>query len=113
MCSHVGEELPNICPIAGASEWIEEVDGLLESKGIPVRFTGLVFGGSPVSIPEPDEYPFIGKWATDELIAAQAALDAADLTDLNPEMAETLHQMRAWIETARKKPGVSVVGFLS
>ena len=113
ICSHVGEELPNVCPIAGASDWIEEVDALLEDKGIPVRLNGLVYGGSPVSIPEPDDYPFIGKWTTDELASAKTAFESADLTNVDPEMAETLQQMRGWIEAAAKKPGVSIVGFLS
>jgi hypothetical protein len=113
ICSHVGETLPNICPIAGASDWIEEVDALLEGKGIPVRLNGLVYGGSPVPIPEPDDYPFIGKWTAAELAAAKAAFEAADLTDVDPEMAETLQQMRDWVEAAAKNPGTSLVGFLS
>ena len=113
ICSHVGEALPNICPIAGASDWIEEVDALLEGKGIPIRLNGLVYGGSPVSIPEPDDYPFIGSWSAAELAAAKTAFDNADLTDVDPEMAETLQQMRRWVEAAANGPGVSTVGFLS
>src|SRR5687768_10056766 len=35
ICRHVGEELPNMGPISGSSDWIEEVDGVLEGKGIP------------------------------------------------------------------------------
>jgi hypothetical protein len=113
ICSHVGETLPNICPIAGASDWIEEVDALLERKGIPVRLNALLYGGSPVPIPEPDDYPFIGKWTAAELAAAKSAFESADLTDVDPEMAETLQQMRDWVEAAAKKPGASLVGFLS
>src|SRR4051812_44362394 len=30
ICSVVGKELPNICGISGASQWIEDVDAILE-----------------------------------------------------------------------------------
>jgi hypothetical protein len=113
ICSHVAEELPNICPISGASDWIEEVDALLEGKDIPIRLNELVFGGSPVPIPEPDDYPSIGKWTAAELAAARVAFEATDLTDVEPDMAETLQQIRDWVAVASKKPGAAVVGFLS
>lgn len=113
ICAHIGEELPNICPIAGASDWIEEVDALLERKGIPVGLNQLVYGGAPVPIPEPDDYPFIGKWTPTELPAAKAAFAGADLTDVDPEMAETMQQIRNWVEAGAKEPTVAVIGFLS
>jgi hypothetical protein len=113
ICAHVGEELPNICPIAGASDWIEEVDAVLKRKGIPVRLSGLVFGGSPVPIPEPDDYPSIGKWPAAEVPGALKAFQSLDVTDIDDEMAETLAQMRGWLEAAAKTPGASVIGFLS
>jgi hypothetical protein len=113
ICSHIGETLPNICPISRASDWIEEVDALLEDKGIPVRLTGLVDGGSPVPIPEPDDYPFIGTWTAAELALAKSAFESADLTDIDPEMALTLQQVRDWVQAAERNPGASLIGFLS
>jgi hypothetical protein len=113
ICSHLGEELPNVCPISGASDWIEEVDEVLERKGIPVRLNRLVYADSPVEIPEPDDYPFIGEWTAAEVAGAVAAFQTADLTDVDEEMAETIEQMRGWVEVAAKEPGASVVGFLS
>jgi hypothetical protein len=113
ICWYVGEELPNICPISGASDWIEQVDALLEGKGIPLRLNALVYGGSPVSIPAPDDYPFIGNWSAAELAAARTPLENADLTDAGPEMTATLQQIRGWVEATAKQPDVSIVGFLS
>src|SRR5688572_30061782 len=94
ICWHVGEELPNMGPISGASDWIEEVDGVLEGKGIPVRLSELVYGGSPVEIPEPDDYPGIGEWSAEQVAAARAAFAGAELGDLDEEMREMLGQIR-------------------
>jgi hypothetical protein len=112
ICSHLGLELPNICPIAGTSDWIEEIDSLLKDKGIPLRLTGLVYGGSPVPIPEPDDYPFIGAWTAAQIAAAKTAFDNADLADVEPDLSETLELIRGWVEAATGRPDVSVVGFL-
>src|SRR5690242_17166709 len=46
ICSQLGEALPNICPIAGASGWIDEVDAILKSNRVPVRLSKLVYAGS-------------------------------------------------------------------
>ena len=113
ICSHVGEELPNISAISRASDWIEEVDRILERKRIPARLSGLVYGGSPVPIPEPDDYPFIGQWTPAEILAAATAFQTADLTDLDHATADTLQQVRRWAVAAAKKPDTSILGFLS
>jgi hypothetical protein len=113
ICSHVGDELPNICPIVGAADWIEEVDRILERKRIPVRLSALVYGGSPIPIPEPDDCPFIGQWTPAEIAAAATAFQAADPADVDQATADALQQARRWVEVAAKKPGTSIVGFLS
>ena len=113
ICAQAGRELPNISAIAGASDWIEEVDAVLKSRGVPVRLSQLVYGGSPVLIPEPDDYPFIGTWPAAAIPGALAAFEAADLGGLDEEMVETLEQMRGWLEEAAKNQGESLVGFLS
>jgi len=113
LCGHLGEELPNICPIAGASAWIEEMDRLLASRRVPLQLMQLVFGGSPVPIPEPDDAPCIGVWRADELPAAAAAFRALDPSGLDHDMTETLAQFRGWVEAALRTPGRSIIGFLS
>lgn len=113
ICFQLGDELPNICPISRASTWIEEVDVLLKHFGIPVRLLQLIHGGSPVRIPEPDDYPYIGSWTSAEVTAAKAAFAGYDSTDIRPDMEATLQQIRGWVEAAAKRPGNAVVGFLS
>jgi hypothetical protein len=113
ICAHIGQELPEISGVAGASDWMNEVDGVLESKGLPMTLNALVYGGSPVEIPEPDDYPFIGKWDASKVPAALASFRAADLSDVeDDEIAETITQMRQWLEAAAQKAGTSLIGFL-
>ncbi len=114
ICAYIGEELPNICGIAGgATAWMKEVDSLLESKGVPVRLNTLVFGGSPIPIPEPDDAPFIGEWSASDVPPALAAFRSLNLIGVDDEMAETFAQIRGWLDEAAKRPGVSIIGFLS
>lgn len=112
LCAHLGETLPNICPIAGASEWIGKVDGVLEGMGIPLRLSMLVQGGSPVAIPEPEDYPFIGMWQAEGIAAALAGFRGLAMGSLESEMAETLGQLRGWVEAAAGTRGSSLIGFL-
>lgn len=113
ICAHVGVELPNICPIVRATDWIEEVDAILDRKGIPIRLERLVFGGSPVPIPEPDDYPAIGHWPAADITGALAAFVAIDVSDIAADMAETIAQVRDWLKRAAKIEDASIVGFLS
>lgn len=111
--SHLGETLPNICSVVGASEWLDKVDAVLETNGIPVRLNLLVYRGSPIAIPEPDDYPFIGSWTTEEIAAAKTAFENADMTDSESDMLGILNQVRGWVVVAAKNKDCSIVGFLS
>lgn len=113
ICAQLGQELTNICPIAKATRWIECVDAVLERNRVPERLTDLVFGGSPVPIPEPDDCPCIGRWSASQVTEALAVLRSLDGSDLDPEMAQTFDSIRAWLEAAAQTPGAAVVGFLS
>jgi hypothetical protein len=113
ICAHIGEELPDVGDIVGASDWIEEVDAALKKKRVPIRLSDLVYGGSPVPIPEPDDYPFIGHWPADKLPAALAALRQADPADLDDETAEAFKRIGEWLEAAARTQGASLIGFLS
>jgi hypothetical protein len=112
ICAHLGEQLPNVWGIAGASDWIEEVDRNLAAKSLPLKLSDLVYGGSPVPIPEPDDYPFIGRWAAGDVARAVPAFRAANLSGIDSRIAETINQMRSWLERAVKSSDTSLVGFL-
>jgi hypothetical protein len=113
ICRHVGQELPNISGISRASQWIEKIDAVLTSKGVPLRFSNLVYDGTPIPIPEPDDSPSIGQWPAGKIPAALAAIQSIEPAGIDNDMDETFAQMRGWFERAAKTPGVSIVGFLS
>jgi hypothetical protein len=96
-----------------ASDWIEAVDAVMQDKGLTVRLSSLVYGGSPVAIPTPDDYPFIGQWPPGEVAAALKAFESLDTSDFDQEMAETFAQMHHWVKAAAGNEGAKVLGFLS
>lgn len=112
ICAAVGSELPAIYDIVGTGDWSDEVDQALKQAGAPVRLTQLMYGGSPVPIPEPDDFPSIGNWSPAQVQAASAALKIADLAG-DTEMAHTLRQIQGWSDIACNQPQTSLIGFLS
>lgn len=113
ICCSLGTELPNICPISAGSTYIEDGDRMLQQKRVPLQLTDLVFGGGPVDIPRPDDYPFIGWWPAEQIAQAAIALRTIDATGLDRHMAELLEQIRSWVTQTARLPRHSLVGFLS
>ena len=85
----------------------------MQTKGLPLRLSTLVYGGSPIHIPEPDDYPCIGCWSADNVAAALKAFESLDTSALDPGIAETLAQMHGWLKEAAKSQGTALMGFLS
>jgi hypothetical protein len=113
ICAQVGKELANICPIVRASDWINDIDAQLVAAGVPVSLEMLVFGGSPVPIPTPEDYPCIGTWPAEKIPTALAAMNALDLSSFDDETETTFDQIKEWLKAAATKPGSSLIGFLS
>jgi hypothetical protein len=113
ICRQLGRELENICPICGASDWLEEVDQALQDQKVPVALSMLVYGICPVEIPTPDDYPFIGSWPHESIPPALAALQRLETFGLDREMTETFQQIRSWLADAATTPGQAIMGFLS
>jgi hypothetical protein len=112
LCMQLGAELPNISGISGAGEWIEKTDSMLARHQVPLSLSTLVYGGSPIQIPQPDDYPFIGSWPVREIASALSVLERIDKNALDPEMAETFGQLEGWM-TAALERGSAIIGFLS
>jgi hypothetical protein len=113
ICAYIGRELPNVSGICGTSAWVDQVDDYLRSEGVPVGLAGLIYGGCPVEIPEPDDYPFIGSWPPQVIPSALGAIRGVETEGLDYEMAETIAQIRAWLEAAAENPEEGLIGFLS
>jgi len=109
ICNHLGKALPSLSGISGVPDWVDEVTANLGTLGVPLDLNELVYGGSPVRIPSPDDYPFIGHLEPDTLASAQAAFQGKQI----PEEDEDLPQIREWLDEAVKIPGAALVGFVS
>ena len=113
ICRQVGRELENICQICGAGDWLEDVDKALQDQKVPIALSTLVYGGCPVKIPMPGDYPFIGSWSQESIPPALTALQCLEMFGLDREMTQTFQQIRSWLADAATTPGQAIVGFLS
>jgi hypothetical protein len=113
VCDHLGRELDGVSSISRAAGWIDPVDEFLRDKGVPIALSDLVFGACPVDIPTPDDHPFIGSWPPMVIPAALEAIRRVDATGVDYDTAESVAQIRGWLEAAAVEPGVGLVGFLS
>lgn len=114
LCQQLGRELPEIAAISGAFDWVEEIDAALAERSVPLALSDLIYAGSPVDIPEPEDFPAIGHWQPETITQAHVAMAALDLVqEADGDLRETLEQIRGWLDAAVKAPGASVIGFLA
>jgi hypothetical protein len=99
LCEHFGEPLNNSEWSAMRGQWFDTVGEALVAAGVPATFSvlNLAFRGSPVPIPEPDDFPGIGYFTPEEVPAAAAALDAADLGTMPEDVRKSVGQVRDWL----------------
>ncbi len=106
LCRQYGESLANSEFSSMHSDWIDKVDQGLAHAGIPEETLSLsrhlLYRGSPVAIPEPGDFPFIGYLKSNEIPPALQALETADLTVLEREVKESIDQLRSWLESSQK-----------
>jgi hypothetical protein len=106
LCVHFGEELPNQCFWGMRSSWIEKVDNGLTTAGVPeeqLRLNRhLTCRGSPIPIPEPDDFPSIGYLLATEIGPALGALEAANLDTLDPKVREAISEIKLWMEVCAR-----------
>jgi hypothetical protein len=113
LCGFLGEELDAISSIAQSSKWIDSIDQYLAEIEIPVKFADLIYSGCPVPIPEPDDYPMIGRLSPEVIAQGLEPLRSVVLAHPNDDPESTVLQLRQWFEHASARPGSSLVGFLS
>lgn len=106
LCRHFGEELPNEhwSAMPSGSSWAKAVDQGLKAAGVPERVLRaekhLLSRGSPIPIPEIDDFPGIGYLKLKEVQAAQEALAQARLAAIKDrEVLGSIEQMRDWLRT--------------
>ncbi len=102
LCWHLGKHLPNAHFSSMDSDWADEVDRGLSRAGVPPETLALswhlIYRGSPVAIPEPDDFPAIGYLRAVEVTPALRALESANLAALEPEVREAVRELIGWLE---------------
>jgi predicted DNA-binding WGR domain protein len=76
VCRSLGEWLPNSAFSAMGSEYFETLDRALEKAKSKRKVASIVFRGSPVRLPEIEDFPAIGWLSADEVQAWRAELQA-------------------------------------
>jgi hypothetical protein len=106
ICWALGRELPSAFPPFDP----EDLDGALARQGVPLRVSELCFAGPAFPLPEPGEFPSIGRWSGEQLAAARAPVLRVPLAELDSTVAMCLRQIQEWYQLL--EDGDCVVGIL-
>jgi len=110
ICSFYGEFLANEHWSGMRLTWAETVNDVLVEAGVPAEifsiFNHLLYRGSPVDIPEIDDFPFIGYVTLTEIPAVLTELTDERFATIAHEDADeirlSLEQVREWLETCQR-----------
>ncbi len=110
MCSFYGHILPNDQWSGISLGWAETINDSLLESGVTAEtfsiFGHLFYRGSPIEIPEIDDFPCIGYVTLEEIPGALAALTDKQLSlikcDGGEEIRNALKQVRDWLETCQR-----------
>ena len=111
LCSFYGEFLPNDHWSGMQLSWAETVNDALLEIGFPAEtfsiFGHLIYRGSPIDIPDIEDFPFIGYVTLAEIPAALAVLTDERFAAVQHENADdirvSLEQVREWLETCQRE----------
>jgi hypothetical protein len=80
--------------------FLDEVqDGLTRAGVTGVSVSAMVFGGLPIALPAPDDFPGMGYVSRADAPAQLAAIDAGDLSAVpDPHVREAIEQLRGWLQ---------------
>jgi hypothetical protein len=110
LCAHLGEAAGEV-----DGDWSKELDAFFAAHRVPLWFSDLVFGEELIDLPPTNaEYPIIGSWSPEAVVAAAAPLRALDLRALAAEDQQRAHvvgDVVRWVKEAGTRPGWGLVGF--
>jgi hypothetical protein len=91
--------LPNDSWMPIRSDFFDQVDQALVQAGAgDISVRAMVFGGLPIPLPPPDDFPGMGYTSTVDAAARVAILDTADLSgEPDPDVREAIEQVSGWL----------------
>jgi hypothetical protein len=99
LCEDGGQSLRNDAWMPIRMAFLEQVQEGLTSAGVTgVSINAIVFGGLPIALPAPDDFPGMGYVARADAPAQLAAIDAGDVSVVpDPYVREAIAQLRDWL----------------
>ena len=105
LCDHFGKSLDSSAWDAMRIDWANQVQEDMTQAGIEENAISLtnhiMFRGPPIQIPR-DDSPSIGFLRNNEIEKAADAIDAADLSNVDEEVEESVMQMRGWLRRCKE-----------
>lgn len=110
LCRYYGEMLSNsfFCPCR--TEWLNHLDNIMATGGVPLSLGNLWCIAPPVRPPW-DRLLDFGHWPADAMRAAVAPLDRLLPSVTDPEEREAFKTVQSWLRAAEPVPGSILVGF--
>jgi hypothetical protein len=107
MCWEMGKMLDNDELGGMNADWSEELNQAMQDGGVSeeiLSLTGhLMYRRSPVEIPEPDDFPFIGYLTKAEIPAALAAMKQANFEEASDDVRRAMVELQEWLEACGKE----------
>lgn len=110
LCDCLGQFMSNRGFSPVNIQWYEDLDKLLESSGIAIRFWDLI-ADCPIKIPLSDDWPMIGHWTHQQMTQSLEPMKKLAQRELDEEQAEALNTATEWMTAALKNPKLMIVGF--
>ncbi|MFD8249679.1 hypothetical protein [Nocardia sp. NPDC059691] len=111
LCARFGGALSNRYWYPISSGWFDKVGDALGGLDIDFDPHDLAFSGSPISLPEIEDFPAVGHFTRAELEPVARAFDTADLSGIgDEEIAESVTELRDWVRTC-VDDGLDLVSF--
>lgn len=100
LCARFGGALSNRYWYPITTSWFDKVGDALDGIGVDFDPHDLAFSGSPISLPEIEDFPAIGHFTRAELEPVARAFDTADLSSIgDEEIAESVTELRDWVRS--------------
>jgi hypothetical protein len=90
----------------------EELDDFLTEQGVPLTIQQLAFGGPPIPLPEPDDFPGIGCWTPELIQAGAVALKQLNRDGVPDYLLASIETIDSWLAHAIDQAGNCLVGFV-
>ncbi|HRI67769.1 MAG TPA: hypothetical protein PK156_26210 [Polyangium sp.] len=103
LVEHFGKFQDNSCVYPWNSPDFKAIDAALTEMGVPFKFDTLQWGGLPVKLPSPDDFPCTGWVSPEDVKKVDAAFAKATYSGTDNEVRDLVAAMQGWFRNAAAK----------